>query len=97
VSPARPKQAGNFGPPCRDFVTALVDYLDGSLPLLRRSEFDLHLERCARCRILHDTTRRTIELYKREKCCVPLEVESRLMTALAIRTGSRLTAGGTER
>ncbi len=83
---------------CREFLGALVDYLDGALPLMHRTEIDEHMNACVRCRILCETTRRTVELYKKAACCgVPLEVETRLMSALAMKSGEGWRAGGTGR
>lgn len=72
--------------------------MDGDGSLMRRAELDAHLKECPRCRILCDTTRRTVELYKKAICCgVPVEVESRLMSALAVRALGDWRAGGTRR
>lgn len=71
---------------CERFVASLNDYIDGALDAAIRARFDSHIADCPRCRIVFDTTRKTVELYKmfppRE---VPLKLEARVITALGTR------------
>ena len=41
----------------------LCDFLDGELDTGTVEEIKLHLDRCQDCRLLVDTTKKTIELY----------------------------------
>jgi len=71
---------------CRQFVSGLNDYLDGPLDAASRARFDRHVGACPRCRIVCDTTRKTIQLYK--TCLpggVPPALEARLMAAIRAR------------
>ncbi len=71
------------GERCRQFVRELGDCLEGI-------QFDAHLQACPKCRLLLETTRRTVQLYRaRGPCCIPPEVESRLMAAMAARMKAR--------
>jgi hypothetical protein len=72
---------------CRQFMGELCDYLDGaphSVDVVR------HLSACRKCRIVCETTRQTILLYRIWPACpLPAEVEQRLMAALESRIGRR--------
>ncbi len=73
---------------CRAFALAVSDYLDGAIAADLRAAVEDHLARCPCCRVLCETTRRTIELCRRlPPPVVPADVESRLMAALARRIG----------
>ena len=76
---------------CKGCLDNLCDYLDGVLSAPARAEFDGHTQRCRKCRILCQTTRQTLQLYKAFPChAIPAEVESRLMAAIDARiTGRR--------
>jgi RNA polymerase sigma-70 factor (ECF subfamily) len=75
---------------CSAFTQAVSDYLDGALDAACRVAIDDHLQRCRRCRVLCDTTRRTVELYRTLPAeALPAEVESRLMAALQLRIGCK--------
>jgi anti-sigma factor RsiW len=71
---------------CSRFVAGLNDYLDDSVDAAIRARFDHHIEVCPRCRIVAETTRKTIALYK---VTLPYEVppalEARLMAAIRSR------------
>ena len=68
---------------CKCFLDDLCDCLDGAADVPVRARFDAHLLACPRCRVIWDTTRSTLYLYKRVCVCrVPPEVEARLMAAL---------------
>jgi anti-sigma factor RsiW len=61
----------------------LNDYLDDGLESTVRARFDRHIEACPRCRIVTETTRKTVQLYKRYPPReVPSSLESRLMAAI---------------
>lgn len=53
-----------MGNDCRDILGQLNDYLDGQAgrELCRRLE--RHLESCPECRVVVDTTRKTVKLYR---------------------------------
>ena len=54
---------------CKDFVELITDYLEGSMPLLTRLRFHLHLGLCLGCRVFLKQTRQTI----RTLGCLPAE------------------------
>jgi len=71
---------------CRRFVAGLNDYLDDALGVTMRARFDGHAAICARCRIVAETTRKTVALYKEFSAReVPAALESRLMAAIQAR------------
>jgi anti-sigma factor RsiW len=74
---------------CRQLLHVFCDYLDGAMDPQSRETIDRHLKHCRHCRILCQTTRRTLDLYRgRPPCVVPAEVEGRLMASLERRFGS---------
>ncbi len=75
---------------CKGCLDYLCDYLDHALSVPLCAEFDDHLIRCGKCRILCQTTRRTLDLYKAVPCRrVPAEVEARLMGAIETHIAAR--------
>jgi predicted anti-sigma-YlaC factor YlaD len=48
--------------PCVEFVEAVTDYFEGTMPASEQARFERHLARCAGCRDYLDQCRRTIEL-----------------------------------
>lgn len=65
---------------CRHLLGALSDYLDGDLQEELCAELERHLQECENCRIVVDTLRRTIYLYRvtAEPGEIPQEVRQRL-------------------
>jgi hypothetical protein len=75
---------------CRQFTASLGDYLDEALQVPVREELDRHVRECSRCRVIWETTRKTVELYKNAPICpVPVEVELRLMAAIQMKSWPR--------
>ncbi len=69
---------------CQKYLPGLSDYIDGDLSPELCAELERHMAGCERCRIVVNTTRKTIELYqtssKQEK--IPAEVRERLYKRL---------------
>ncbi len=71
---------------CQQCLHELCGYLDDELNSALRTEFDNHLEKCRKCRIVCQTTQSTIRLYRHlSLASVPAEVEGRLMSAIQTR------------
>lgn len=51
-------------PSCRHLLDTLSDYLDGELSAELCRELERHLSDCENCRVVVDTLRKTIELYR---------------------------------
>ena len=69
---------------CGDVIKELNSYLDGELDEALRWDLISHLEKCTDCRVVVDTTRKTIELYcNSEPLPLPTDVRQRLNQALA--------------
>lgn len=51
---------------CEDLLRMLNDYVDGDIDPGVCAGFDQHLEDCNPCRIVVDTIRKTITLYRNE-------------------------------
>ena len=48
---------------CRDVVNEISSYLDGELDETVKQELRDHLKKCHDCKVIVDTTRKTIEFY----------------------------------
>jgi predicted anti-sigma-YlaC factor YlaD len=74
---------------CRQFVEELCDYLDGTSDRHHLAEIERHLALCRKCRIVCETTRQTVTLYRQmwPAGALPADVEQRLMATLEKRVG----------
>ena len=48
--------------PCRKILQALSDYLDDDLAVSVRRDLEAHLADCKTCRVIYDTSRRTLRI-----------------------------------
>ena len=70
---------------CRDHLGALSDYLEGDLHPELCAEIERHLAECGNCRVVVDTLRKTVMLYRtygHEE--VPADAKARLFAVLEI-------------
>ena len=73
---------------CKEVIRRLSDYLDGELDPALARELTRHLEHCEDCKIIIDTTRKTIEVYcSTEPTALPEDVRERLNRAIAEKLG----------
>lgn len=73
---------------CEKVIRELSNYLDAELDAALLRELEFHLAQCEDCRIVVDTTRKTIELYcNSEPLSLPPDVRQRLEHALAEKLG----------
>ncbi len=81
------KRQTSRSPQCRELMTRLSEYIDGELEESLCEEIDRHLAVCEDCRVLVDTFRKTVELYRhysREVVVdLPPETRNRLWQALS--------------
>ncbi len=71
---------------CRGVIRELSGYLDGELDADARADLKRHLEHCEDCRLVVDTTKKTIQIFcNAEPVPLPAEVHERLHAALAKR------------
>lgn len=78
---------------CKGLIREISAYLDGELGSDTLAEIEGHLERCKDCRVIVDTTRKTIEIYyNTQPLPLPDDVRQRLHQALSNRLGRRPTA-----
>lgn len=80
-------------PQCKQILGSLSDYIDGELGVELCSIIEQHLEGCDNCRIVVNTLRKTVELYRqtsgpaelpgsvRERLFLKLELEEYLKKA----------------
>ena len=77
---------------CRQVVDKISEYIDGELDPELVREMERHMEHCEDCRIVVDTTRKTVEIFcHTDPAPLPADVLERLnrMFALQFRTGGR--------
>jgi predicted anti-sigma-YlaC factor YlaD len=71
---------------CKKVIIELTNYLDGVLDSSIRIDLEEHLARCTDCRLVVDTTRKTIQIFcKSEPVPLPEDVRERLHEALLER------------
>ena len=64
---------------CRELLAQVSDYVDGELEAALCDELEAHLRECPDCRVMVDTLRKTITLYRSQaQAELPAEVEHRL-------------------
>jgi len=64
---------------CRQVVDKISEYLDGELDPELVRELERHLEHCEDCRVVVDTTRKTVEVFcDTEPSPLPNDVHERL-------------------
>jgi anti-sigma factor RsiW len=64
---------------CRQVIDKISDYLDGELDPELVRELERHLEHCEDCRVVVDTTHKTVEIfYHTEPAALPEDVRGRL-------------------
>ena len=70
---------------CKSLLGTLSDYVDGELEAELCREIEKHIAECENCRIVVDTTRRTIDLVhasNQPQSGLPAEVRDRLFKRL---------------
>ena len=68
---------------CRTIVKELSNYLDEALDSTLRASIEKHLENCEDCRVVVDTTKKTIQIYcNSEPAPLPEDTRLRLREAL---------------
>lgn len=77
---------------CKGVIRQLTDFLDGELDSALVAELTRHLAHCEDCRLVVDTTRKTIEIYcNTEPLALPAGVRERLQRALAEKLGTEFS------
>ena len=76
---------------CGEMLGALSDYIDGELEARLCAEIEAHMEGCPDCKVMVDTLRKTVVLYRTQgQSDVPDDVRSRLHAVLDLEA---LTSG----
>ena len=71
---------------CKKTILELSSYLDNELDITLRAEFEAHMGRCPDCRVIIDTTRQTIQVYRGcEPYPLPTGLHDRLQQAIRKR------------
>jgi len=69
---------------CKTLVIELESYLDEELDAALRASIEEHLMKCKKCRVIVNTTKKTIEIYcNSEPAPLPEDARMRLHEALA--------------
>ena len=67
----------NQTPECQKILDELSNLIDGTIPPELCTELEAHIKECKNCRIVVDTTRKTIDLYHIEESQVEMPHASR--------------------
>ena len=71
---------------CKGLLSELADYLDEMLDPALRMEIEEHLAKCKNCRVVVNTTKKTIEIFcNSEPVPLPVDTRQRLHVALEKR------------
>lgn len=71
---------------CKGLFAELADYLDEMLDPALRAEIEEHLSKCKNCRIVVNTTKKTVEIFcNSEPVALPADTRERLHLALERR------------
>lgn len=71
---------------CRSIVKELTNYLDEALDSTLKASIEKHLEHCEDCRVVVDTTKKTIQIFcNSEPAPLPEDTRTRLREALERR------------
>ena len=71
---------------CKGLFAELADYLDEMLDPALRAEIEEHLAKCKNCRIVVNTTKKTVEIFcNSEPVPLPEDTRQRLHSALEKR------------
>lgn len=74
-------------PACKDLKSQLSGFIDGELDDAVCQEILHHLEGCENCRIMIDTLKKTVVLYREEpREEIPTQVHNRLFKVLDLET-----------
>ena len=73
-------------PQCKHLLGNLSEYIDGELQAELCAELEQHLQGCEDCRVVVDTLRKTIELYRQTSAStgLPGSVRERLFFRLQL-------------
>ncbi|MGE5252146.1 MAG: anti-sigma factor family protein [Bacteroidota bacterium] len=70
---------------CRELLSSISDYVDGSLQQDLCRELERHLAECEDCRVVLNTFRKTVELYHSQgRSEMPSGVRERLFKRLSL-------------
>jgi anti-sigma factor RsiW len=70
---------------CHGLLGQLSDYVDGELEAALCVELEAHLAECPNCRVMVDTVRKTITLYRSQSPVeLPSDVQDRLYKVLKL-------------
>ena len=71
---------------CKQFLALLDDLIDGCIPAETRADLEQHLGKCENCRVIFDTTRKTIQIYRSHEIYeLPPGLRDRLHSAIMTR------------
>jgi len=78
---------------CTDFLSQLTDYFDGQISPELLKEVRTHLGECDHCKVVLNTTRQTIEVYRgNEICDISDDLRERLHSAIMTKCLARKRA-----
>ena len=73
---------------CKEIIRQLSEYLDGELDPALIVSLERHLEHCDDCRLVVDTTRKTIEIScNSDPVPLPSDMQERLLRSVGAKLG----------
>lgn len=78
---------------CKDLLGALAEYLDGNEQAEMCVELRRHMATCEKCRVVVDSSRKTIELFRDEELVAEIPVDARERLHQNLRNAWKLCRG----
>ncbi len=69
---------------CEELITSISEYVEGSINPQLCLELEKHLSECHNCRVVVNTLKKTIDIYREQNTQdkVPVDVKNRLLARL---------------
>jgi hypothetical protein len=75
---------------CKEFLNELSEFLDGTLDPALKAELEEHLVWCHQCYVVCDTTKKTIQIYRKNDVYeLPDPIRERLQSAILEKCRSK--------
>ena len=81
----------NYTTECQKLLSEVSELIDGTVSPELCAELEAHLKECNNCRIVVDTTRKTIDLYKKEDYGVEMPAGAREKLWKSLKLGDHIS------
>lgn len=79
---------------CDEVIAELANYLDDRVAAAIRQELELHLAHCPTCRVIYDSTRKTLRIVTESRAFeLPAGITTRVMEKIRLQKDELSKAG----